>query len=297
MTEYSIYLEIKQPDAARAYIDSARIYFNQSKIEDPERMKYTNDDVIAVYQAIADYAQGKRIDLHQFMRNRDELSAKAWENELLIEEKINLKNRLEQQNLLLTISKQRLLLYISWGVVFFILTVILMTFYILRKRRRLIDAEEKREVLEKLLKETVTATEKDSSFFKKTLLQQLGLIKIVASTPTNQNKDLLKQVSLIHNEIPANDMLAWDDLYQLIDNIYHNFFTKLTSKYGDVLTEKEKQLCCLLCAGFSTKEISVISQQSFQTIYQRKTNIRQKLKMDEKEDIVDFINAKEFSKN
>jgi len=117
------------------------------------------------------------------------------------------------------------------------------------------------------------------------------LIKIVASTPTSYNKDLLKQVSLIHNKTTTDDMLAWDDLYQLIDTMYQNYFTKLTFKYGDVLTEKEKQLCCLLCAGFSTKEISVISQQGLQTIYQRKTTIRQKLRMEEKEDIVEFIAA------
>ena len=55
------------------------------------------------------------------------------------------------------------------------------------------------------------------------------------------------------------------------------------------LSEKEIQLCCLLCAGFSTKEISVVTQQSVRTIYQRKTDIRHKLGMDEKEDIVAFI--------
>ena len=156
----------------------------------------------------------------------------------------------------------------------------------------MIEAEEKREVLEKLLREATTANEKDSTFFKKVLLQQLGLIKIVASTPTDHNQELLKQVSFINNkETSADDMLVWDDLYKLIDSIYDGFYSKLSLKYGSVLTEKEKQLACLLCAGFSTKEISVISQQGIQTIYQRKTTIRQKLKMDEKEDIVDFINT------
>ncbi|MDR2916634.1 MAG: LuxR C-terminal-related transcriptional regulator [Tannerella sp.] len=123
-------------------------------------------------------------------------------------------------------------------------------------------------------------------------MQQLGLIKLVASTPTNHNQELLKQVSLINNsDVPVEDMLVWTDLYKLIDSIYDGFYVKMTSKYGAILTEKEKQLCCLLCAGFSTKEISVISQQSVQTIYQRKTTIRQKLKMDEKEDIIDFIKS------
>ena len=59
-----------------------------------------------------------------------------------------------------------------------------------------------------------------------------------------------------------------------------------------VCWEKEIQLCCLLCAGFSTKEISVVTQQSVRTIYQRKTDIRHKLGMDEKEDIIGNISAR-----
>jgi len=287
-----LYLEMRQPDSARIYIDSTRIIFEQLKELYPEQMKDVNDNAIRVFEAIADYAQGNQIDLHQFYRNNDVQRWKAKEQEQLIEEKINLKNRLEQQNMMLTIDRQRILLYITWAIVCLILMFGWLSFSIRRKRMRLIESEEKREVLEKMLKETVSASENNSSFFKKVLLQQLGLIKIVASSPTNHNQELLKQVSLINNkELQVDDMLAWDDLFKLIDSIYDGFYSKLTSKYGNNLTEKEKQLCCMLCAGFSTKEISVICQQGIQTIYQRKTTIRQKLKMDEKEDIVDFIIA------
>jgi len=59
--------------------------------------------------------------------------------------------------------------------------------------------------------------------------------------------------------------------------------------YGDILAEKDIQLCCLLTADFSTKEISVVTRQSVRTVYQRKTTIRQKLNLDEKENIVDFL--------
>jgi DNA-binding CsgD family transcriptional regulator len=50
------------------------------------------------------------------------------------------------------------------------------------------------------------------------------------------------------------------------------------------------QTCCLLCAGFSTKEIGVITHQSASSIYVRKTSIRRKLEMPEGEDIVGFVN-------
>ncbi|HBZ34312.1 MAG TPA: hypothetical protein DEO38_04335, partial [Bacteroidales bacterium] len=80
------------------------------------------------------------------------------------------------------------------------------------------------------------------------------------------------------------------------------FYTRLVEKYGDkgqsdketkyqgpVLNEKEIQLCCLLKADFSTKEINMLTRQSMQTIYQRKTQIRQKLNLAEAEDITTAI--------
>lgn len=48
-------------------------------------------------------------------------------------------------------------------------------------------------------------------------------------------------------------------------------------------------LCCLLKAGFSTKEIMLVTQQSLQTVYQRKSSIRKKTGMPEKADIAAHI--------
>lgn len=58
-----------------------------------------------------------------------------------------------------------------------------------------------------------------------------------------------------------------------------------TKEGGPLLNEKEIQLCCLLKADFSTKEINMLTRQSLQTIYQRKTQIRQKLDLAEGDDI------------
>ena len=68
----------------------------------------------------------------------------------------------------------------------------------------------------------------DDAFFKKILLQQLGIIRLVASTPTNQNQALLKRISGISGgEIPTNSLLVWSDLYPVIDRLYDNFHTRL----------------------------------------------------------------------
>ena len=285
-----IYLKMRQPELAQIYIDSAKVNFDKINETQPNVPDITGKNITMALQVVADYAMGRVVDMHPIGRSNDVFNAKVRDSEKIIEEKINVKNQLEQRNLMLVIGKQRMLLYITWGAVLLLVITVLMFFYFRRKRTKLIEAEEKREVLEKLLKEATAANEKDISFFKKVLLQQLGFIKIVASTPTSHNQELLKQVSFINNkDTSADDMLVWDDLYKLIDSIYDGFYTKLSIKYGTILTEKEKQLACLLCAGFSTKEICVINQQGIQTIYQRKTTIRQKLKMDEKEDIVEFI--------
>ena len=56
----------------------------------------------------------------------------------------------------------------------------------------------------------------------------------------------------------------------------------MSDQYSGILNEKEIQLCCLLKANFSTKEINMLTRQSLQTIYQRKPQIRQKLSIPEK---------------
>ena len=45
-----------------------------------------------------------------------------------------------------------------------------------------------------------------------------------------------------------------------MDYIYDGFYTSLVERFGNILNEKEIQLCCLLKANFSTKEISVVPQ-------------------------------------
>ena len=92
-----------------------------------------------------------------------------------------------------------------------------------------------------------------------------------------------------NQEVEVESLLNWNDLYQTIDYIYGGFYTSLIKRFGTTLNEKEIQLCCLLKANFSTKEISVVTQQSVRTVYQRKSTIRQTLQMPEAEDIATYL--------
>ena len=184
---------------------------------------------------------------------------------------------------------------------------ILLFVYLYRRRQRmLLEKEEEIEALRNML---ASADKSDDRFrtgasqpadgsVRKLMLQQLGVIKTIAGTPTEANQQLLARLMAL-NETTANALIDWSSIYQTIDLVYDGFYTRLVQKYGaaaqsnepasPVLNEKELQLCCLLKADFSTKEINMLTRQSLQTIYQRKTQVRQKLGLNEAEDITKIL--------
>ena len=84
-------------------------------------------------------------------------------------------------------------------------------------------------------------------------------------------------------------LVNWESVYGIIDNLYSGFYSRLHKRHGSILTDKEEQIIALMVAGFSTKEISVITGQTTATIYVRKSSVRKKLGVAEKEDIVAFL--------
>jgi tetratricopeptide (TPR) repeat protein len=183
------------------------------------------------------------------------------------------------------------------GLVCVVLGLCLLLAYLYRRRQRLLF--EKEEEIETLRNMLVSADKLDDRFrtgasqpadvdVRKLMLQQLGVIKTIAGTPTEANQQLLARLMAL-NEETANALIDWPSIYQTIDLVYDGFYTRLVQKYEKVLNEKELQLCCLLKADFSTKEINMLTRQSLQTIYQRKTQVRQKLNLPEAEDITTAI--------
>ena len=293
VTEYgdTAHLSISLNYINLGQLDSAQLYIGEFE-KMASKCSLTSRNMLMSIQQLMNYARSNRFELVELAQYNDSVFFSNWREQKLLEEKIYRKNQLEQKNLLLIVERQRMQIYFVWSVLFFLVTGLGIVLYLQRKRKLLAETEEKREILEQLLKETCDTNEERNNFYKKILLQQLGFIRLVANTPTSQNQLLLKQVSLIDNkEMSPEQILVWNDFYQVVDSIYEGFYTQVTEKYGTVLADKEIQLCCLLCAGFSTKEISVLTGQKFQTIYQRKTTIRQKLRMGEKEDIIGYIQS------
>ncbi len=285
-------------------LDSAQYYLDKGKEEVVRFKKFlTTENMIAYYQGLIDYTRYGTFDFLDVMRYNDSIHNALYALQSTIRRKDESKESLSNANLILTVERQEAQLTLLFCILMLVLVGGGAFFYIRGRRNRLIEAEERIETLNRLLaeatkgdsgQEEISATEvKDGQFFRKILLQQLGIIRLVATQPTSQNQELLRRISGITNhELPVESLLVWEDLYPVIDRIYDGFYTKMNQRFGSILIDKEQQLCCLLCAEFSTKEISVVTQQSIPTIYQRKTNIRKKLGMGEKEDIVEFILGK-----
>ena len=251
---------------------------------------------LMAHKQVLEYAKNGTyhiVDLVQFLNRWSETDYVRYR---VAEAKERSIRDLRERNLYLTISRQRQMIVII--VLFFVaLGICLLFIYLYRRRQRLLmEKEEEIETLRTML--TAADKKDDKESVRKLMLQQLGVIKTIAGTPTEANQQLLARLMAL-NEETANALIDWPSIYHTIDLVYDGFYTRLMQKYGasdqsndsahPVLNEKELQLCCLLKADFSTKEINMLTRQSLQTIYQRKTQVRQKLSLAEAEDITASI--------
>ena len=290
---------------AFAHASLARYHLLQNNLKKAEQHlllveKYANDDFrynpamnsyLQMLKSILNYALNKRINMKEWAIYTNSLGNNTVIKQAMIDAKEENNRLLAERNLKLTIEKQRTQIITTYVVLALIVIIAALSFISWRKKHQAEEKEEELETLRMLMTESQQHTEqKDDRFFKKIMLQQLGVIRMAASNPTAANQELIRRMSeIVDGAVPVDSLLNWEDLYRTIDYIYDDYYTHLKSQYSELLNEKEIQLCCLLRANFSTKEISIVSQQSVRTVYQRKSVIRQKLGMEEKADIVEFL--------
>ncbi len=254
--------------------------------EDAYFRSYSN-----LLHAMIDFRQTGRIKLMHIngLNNRqserfNRMKASQWESE---------RGALYQQNRALTLKaesehKTVIILIISFAA----LVILGCSVWIIRiRRQRERDNEERIEALQKMVdeyKSAPTQEKADSSTLRGIMLKQLGIIKMVAETPTEQNREMLRKISAIDGKTNG-ELVDWEKIFEMIDSLYSGFYSELHRQFGEQLTPKEEQIIVLMVAGFSTKEISVITGQAISSIYVRKSSIRKKLGVPEKEDIVEFL--------
>ena len=260
--------------------------------DDPYFRSYSN-----MLHAMVDLKRTGRVKLIQItgLNNRqterfNRMKASQWESE---------RGALNQQNRALALkaeSRQKTVIILVVSI--FALIILGCSAWIIRVRRqRERDNEERIEALQKMVDEYRATPMQDhgttdSSALRGAMLKQLGIIKMVAETPTEQNREMLRKISAIDGETNG-ELVDWGKVFEMIDNLYSGFYSKLHRQYGEQLTPKEEQIIVLMVAGFSTKEISVITGQTTSTIYVRKSSIRKKLGVPEKEDIVEFLKKRD----
>lgn len=281
------YLNIDMKDSALYYMQLA----------ENTHLPYIDDDLslsnyYTIQKTILDYVMTGAFTIRLTTSFSNRMYDTYSDRGKIIEGKSESQRLLEVRNMNLRLSKQRNhFLFILIALLLLIATFIIGV-YTKKRRKMLYEKEEELEALKKLVSDSEKTNNNDEGFFKKILLQQLGIIKLAATNPTSQNQEFMKQMQRITNRnTPVDALLNWDDLYAVINTIYDNYYTKVYDICKNTMIDKEFQLCCLLKAEFSTKEISVITQQSIRTIYQRKSTIRQKLRMNEKEDITEHLNS------
>ena len=292
---------------ASAHASLARYYLLQNNLKKAEQHLFLAEEnaddefrnsrsmigYMELLKSIMNYAISKRINMMEWANFVNSLQERDNIKQAITDAKEENNRLLTERNLKLTIEKQRsqiTFIYITIGLA---AIIGVLTFYIRKRKHQMEEKEEELETLRQLVTESQQHTEqKDDRFFKRIMLQQLGVIRMAASNPTTANQELIRRMSeIVDGQVPVDSLLNWEDLYQTIDYIYEGFYTRIKEKYGEILNEKELQLCCLLKANFSTKETSIVTGQGVRTVYQRKTVIRQKLGIEEKGDIVDHLST------
>lgn len=288
---------------AEQYMREAEELF--AKYKESSEFDPATEAAFLAHRQVLEYAQKGAYHFFPLVQYHNHWSEKDYVRYRVAEAKERSIRDLRERNLYLTISRQRQMIVI---IMLFFVTLggILLFVYLYRRRQRLLlEKEEEIETLRGIIGKGQSAqvpSTKEADV-RKLMLQQLGVIKTIAGTPTEANQQLLARLMAL-NEETANALIDWPSIYQTIDLVYDGFYTRLVEKYGDkgqsdqvpstkegraLLNEKEIQLCCLLKADFSTKEINMLTRQSLQTIYQRKTQVRQKLNLAEAEDITTAI--------
>ncbi|MDE5734533.1 MAG: LuxR C-terminal-related transcriptional regulator [Duncaniella sp.] len=243
-----------------------------------------------IIRTVLDYQSTGRVSFLPFAKIYNSQRDNLFDTQYLQQEAIRRTLEIENQRLILEAKSDRQTALLIIVVLSALIVSGALIWYALNKKRKALEVLERNEILQKLVDESKSTLAGTSAneILRRAMLQQLGIIKMVAETPTEQNRDMLRRISSVENGTDKS-LVNWESVHEIIDNLYSGFYTRMHNRHGSVLAEKEEQIIALMAAGFSTKEISVITGQTAATIYVRKSSVRKKLGGPEKEDIVAFL--------
>lgn len=281
--------ESKQERVSRL-LSCAQLYASAGDIAEAKRcMEQIDEDVVkaqpesyimsAIIKSVILYKETGKIhvvEMYEVPKNVDMAMRRAWRDR---ETAIANVYELDRDKYMLVVERQRMWIVLLVLAVCMLAGAGIAVYMVRRRRQRLIEAEERVEALTEMLKTVEKAdTHSRDAVVKRLVLRQLGILKTFAGAPTSQNQDALRKISVIgHDEAKAGALVDWPHLFSMIDELYDGFHSRLLDRYPGLFNDRETEIIVLIKAGFSTKEISVLTEQSSATIYVRKTAIRKKL--------------------
>lgn len=205
-----------------------------------EFLKYRKDGTIGISQlAIFNNSLRNQYQRMEFTRLESDKNILKSENRAL-----TFKSQSERKTYIIVIVSLIALILVAGGA------------WLLQKRKRkTVEAEERAETLQRMVDELQkpSAPTDNQEALRRAMLQQLNIIKMVAETPTEQNREMLRKISSVDNNADG-PLINWTNVYEIVDNLHYGFYSKLQERYGDTISEKEVQAIVLLAAGFSAKE-------------------------------------------
>ncbi|PWB20744.1 hypothetical protein DCO46_20165, partial [Flavobacterium sp. HTF] len=106
------------------------------------------------------------------------------------------------------------------------------------------------------------------------------------------NKEMQQGIDIVLKRLEKSlNIDIWKEFEISFEQVHHSFFDKLMTDYPS-LTPKDRRLCALLYLDLTTKEIAVITGQSFKSIENARTRLRKKFDLtNEKINLSTYLNT------
>src|SRR5690606_37910085 len=115
------------------------------------------------------------------------------------------------------------------------------------------------------------------------LKQKIISLKNASQQPQTELNTLLNLVQ--QNTSIDRD---WDDFKRTFENVHHNFFGKLLTRYPD-LTPAELRLCALICLNLSAKEMASLMGISPDSVKTARYRLRKKFGLTQEQGLDEFV--------
>ena len=205
-----------------------------------EFLKYREDGTIGISQlAIFNNSLRNQYQRMEFTRLESDKNILKSENRAL-----TFKSQSERKTYIIVIVSLIALILVAGGA------------WLLQKRKRkTVEAEERAETLQRMVDELQkpSVPSDNQETLRRAMLQQLNIIKMVAETPTEQNREMLRKISSVDNNADG-PLINWANVYEIVNNLHSGFYTKLHDRYGDTISEKEEQAIVLLACLLYTSD-------------------------------------------